>query len=333
MPEFVSYGDISARTNFTAYGKLLKRATPAIVTERTAQSKPMDKNKGRTVVFRRYLKLDPATTPLAEGIPPEGSSVSYVDVECTIEQYGDYIGITDVIQDTHEDPILSEFRGLQADQMRETKETLNFAVLKGGTAVYYTNGDARSSVNTVIDKGDCKRVVRGLTGNDASFFTEILDGSPKVGTVPVGASFWGYTHTDARADIENISGFTKVKDYPSGDAIPYEIGEAHNIRIVATTLCTPWADAGGAGSTMIATTAAATAVDVYPLIVVAPDAWGVVPLRGVHSGALAVVNPKPSKTDPLGQLGSLGWKMWHAGLILNDDNMARVEMACLASPT
>lgn len=334
MPDFITFGDISPITNFKAYGKLLKRTTPGIVTERTAQSKPMEKNSGKTVVFRRYLKLDAATQPLMEGVTPEGSSVSYVDVEVTLEQYGDWIGITDVIKDTHEDPVLTEFRGLQSDQMRDTKETLNFSVLKGGTSVYYTNGSSRAEVNTVIDKGDCKRMVRGLRGADASFFTEILDGSPKIGTVPVGASFWAFTHTDAQADIENISGYTKVKDYsdPSG-AIPYEIGEAHGIRIAATTLCTPFADAGAAGSTMLATTSAASHVDVYPLIVLAPDAWGVVPLRGVHSGALAVVNPEPSKTDPLGQRGSLGWKMWHAGLILNDDLMARLEMACTASPT
>jgi N4-gp56 family major capsid protein len=294
----------------------------------------MEKNKGKTVVFRRYLRLDPVTAPLMEGVTPEGSSVSYVDVQTTIEQFGDWIGITDVVQDTHEDPIIEEFRGLQGDQIKSTRETLNFNVLKGGTSVYYTNGSARNAVNTVVDRGDIKRVVRGLRGADASFFTEILSGSPKYGTTPVGASFYGFAHTDAQADIENITGYTHIKDYPNpSEAVEYEIGAASNVRFILTTLCEPWADAGAAGSTMLATTSAATAVDVYPLIIVAPDAWGVVPLRGVQSGNITVVNPKPVAGDPLGQRGSIGWKAWHAAVLLNDDLMARIEMACTASPT
>jgi N4-gp56 family major capsid protein len=334
MPEFVSYGDISQRSAVTAYGKLLKRTTPGIVLERTGQVKTMEPNTGKTVVFRRYLKLAAAISPLQEGVTPDGASVSYVDVQATVEQFGDYIGITDVIQDTHEDPILSEFRTIMGDQIKLTRETLNFNVLKGGTSVFYTNGSSRAEVNTVLDKGDLKRITRSLRGADASYFTEVLSGSPKIGTTPVGAAFYAFAHTDLQADIENISGYVDVSKYPNPQqAMEYEVGAASNVRFVLTTVFSAFADAGAAGSTMIATTNAAAHVDVYPVIIVAPDAWGVVPLRGKDSGSIAVVNPKPSAGDPLGQRGSLGWKNWWAAVILNDSLMARLESSATASPT
>jgi hypothetical protein len=51
-------------------------------------------------------------------------------VSCTVEQHIGWVGITDVIQDTHEDPIISEFSSILEDQMRETREQLNIALLK-----------------------------------------------------------------------------------------------------------------------------------------------------------------------------------------------------------
>lgn len=334
MAEYTTYGDISPRTNFMAWGQLLKRTVPGIVTERFAQSKPMPKGKGKTIIFRRYLALAASTTPLMEGVTPPGTKPTYVDVEVTVEQYGDWIGITDVIEDTHEDPVLSEFQSLQSRQIKETRETLNINVLKGGTNIFYTNGAARTDVNTVMDRGDFRKIVRDLRGSDAEFYMDILSGSPKYSTEPVGPSFIGLGHTDLQADLQNVTGFTEVKNYPDpSKAIPYELGACENIRFLLTTMFDAWADAGGAAATMIGTTDPASAVDVYPLIILAPDAWATVPLRGSNSGNIAVVNPKPTKDDPLGQRGTLGWKMWHAAVILNDDLMARLETAATLNPT
>lgn len=334
MAEYTTYGDISPRTNFAAWGELLKRTTPGLITERFAQTKPMPKGKGRTLVFRRYLALSAATTPLAEGVTPPGSKPTYVDVECTIEQYGDWVGITDVIEDTHEDPVLREFQGILTRQMRETRETLNINVLKGGTNIFYTNGSARSAVNTVMDRGDFRKIVRDLRGADAEYYMDVLSGSPAYSTEPVGPSFVGLGHTDLEADLKNVTGFTEVKNYPNpSKAMPYEVGACENTRFLLTTMFDAWADVGAAAATMIGTTNSAVHCDVYPLIILAPDAWATVPLRGASSGNVAVVNPKPTKDDPLGQRGTLGWKFWHTAVILNDDLMARLETAATLNPT
>ena len=330
--EHTLYGDISPRTNFVAYGKLLARVTPGLVTERTAQTKPMPKGKGRTMVFRRYLALNVATAPLQEGVTPPASKPTYVDVECTLEQFGDWIGITDVIEDTHEDPILAEFRSLQARQIRETREALNIEILKGGSSVSLANGADRTDVNTFPARGFFRKVVRTLRSADAEYYMEILSGEPNYDTSPVGPSFFGMCHTDCEADLKNVAGFTQVQNYPDpSKALDREVGAGENIRFLATTMFGPWADGGGDKGSMISTTG--VKADVYPMIVVAPDAWATVPLRGVNSGSIAVVNPKPRGGDPLGQRGTLGWKFWHSGIILNDELMDRIEVACSENPS
>jgi len=256
-----------------------------------------------------------------------------VDVECTLEQYGDWIGITDVIEDTHEDPVLNEFQSLQARQMRETREELNIGIISGGTNVFYTNDSARASVNTVMDRGDFLKIVRDLRGSDAEFYMEILSGTPKYDTSPIGPSFIGMGHTDLAADLSNVTGYTDLKNYSDpSKGLPYEHGAVENIRFMLTTMFTPWADIGAANASLIGTTDPAAHVDVYPLIILAPDAWATVPLRGVDSGNIAVVNPKPRGGDPLGQRGTLGWKFWHTAVILNDDVMVRLETGATLNP-
>ena len=100
---------------------------------------------------------------------------------------------------------------------------------------------------------------------------------------------------------------------------------------LSSSFSDPPLDGGGAAGSMISTTG--TSADVYPLIILAPDAWATVRLRGVNSGSIAVVNPKPRGGDALGQRGTLGWKFWHSALILNDELMDRGEVACTENPT
>ena len=236
-----------------------------------------------------------------------------------------------MVLDTHEDGVIPEFKGLQSRQMRESREGLNIAVLSGGTSVTYANGDARASVNTFFTRGTLRKVVRSLRASNAEYYMEVLSGSPKYGTEPIGPSFVAMGHTNIEADLKGISGFTEVKNYPDpSKAMPEEIGGAENIRFLLTTMFTPWEDGGGDCGDMLSTTG--TKADVYPVIIQAPDAWCTVPLRGVNCGNIAVVNPKPRGGDPFGQRGSLAWMFWHAGCILNDDLLERIETAVTENP-
>jgi len=102
-----------------------------------------------------------------------------------------------------------------------------------------------------------------------------------------------------------------------------EIGKVEDVRYVCSTIFASWDNAGGTAGAMIS--AAGSSADVYPTLIVARDAYGIVPLKGGSSLSPAVVNPKPSDSDPLAQRGHVSWKSMQTAVILNDAFMVRVE--------
>jgi N4-gp56 family major capsid protein len=71
----------------------------------------------------------------------------------------------------------------------------------------------------------------------------------------------------------------------------------------------------------------AALADVYPILIFAKDAYGLVPLKGKASITPMIVNAKPSDSDPLAQRNHASWKAMQTTIILNDAWMTRIECA------
>lgn len=56
--------------------------------ERFAQTRPMPRNAGDTINFRKIGVLAPALTPLTEGVTPTGNSATITAISATTAQYG-----------------------------------------------------------------------------------------------------------------------------------------------------------------------------------------------------------------------------------------------------
>ncbi|MFA5187351.1 MAG: N4-gp56 family major capsid protein [Patescibacteria group bacterium] len=331
------YGDISPRTAGFATAKLLERGQHLLVLERFGQVDPQGKNKTKTRKYRRYLSLPRATAPLAEGITPAGQRLNYTDVSVTLEQYGDLIWLSDVILDTHEDKVLDESMKISSEQMAETVEVIRFNAIKAGTNVYYpASATTRATVNSPITRSVLRLVVRSFSRNKARKISEIIKASAKISTEPVEAGFFAVCHTDLDSDIRALTGFIPVKEYSeSGKALPGEIGACEQVRFITTALIEPWlaAATSSSGSTYLTNGSSGTGYpDVYPILVFARDAYAIVPLQGGNAVEIGVVNPKKSTDDPLGQKGLVSWKTYQAAVILNQLWMARIEVACTATP-
>ena len=348
MTVITSYGDISPAIAAYSVVRMLKRALPLLQLERFGQTYPLPTNSTQTAKFRRYylkgalgaagpdaVGTDPfsiplATTPLIEGVTPSGSTIANVDYTVTLAQYGDFVTITDVVMDTHTDPILATATDILGEQAAQTVETLRFNVLKAGTNVFYANAVAgRSSVVTALALNDQRRVTTGLNRQNAKKITSVVASNANFNTTSVEAGYMAVCHPDLESDIRNITNFVPVAKYgPHTSPFEGEIGSVEQVRYLASTVLLPWADAGGAKGLMRSTSG--TSADVYPILVFGRDAFGIVPLKGKSSMTPMVVNPKPAPGDPLGQRGTVGWKLWTATVILQDAFMARLEVACTA---
>jgi N4-gp56 family major capsid protein len=330
MPTMTT-GDIGLRTAGYISAELLKRANPHLVMQPFLQTKPIPRNSSQTVKFRRYEALAAASTNITEGVTPPGSTITSTDYNATLDQIGDWVGITDQVQDTHEDPIIMEYQDILAEQAALTVETKLFYVLRGGSNVFRANGTQRDHINTTLTKNLQQKVTRLFKRQNARVITKKLSSDARMDTVSVKPSFIAFCHPDLEPVVQGLAGFKDVVDY-GGSMTPYptEIGSVGDVRYLTSTVISSWADAGGtkagSGTTMVSTTG--TSADVYPIIYISADCAAVTPLKGSSALTPFVKNPgEPREGDQLGQRGWIGWKSYFAALILNQAWIARVECA------
>lgn len=322
------FGDISNRTAAYASADMLSHAEPVSVLSKFGLSKPLPKNKTDTIKYRRPVPFDALEVPLAEGVTPTPGGMSYEDVTVQMLQWGDLYGITDKIEDMHEDPVLKDMTMLCGEQAQKTLERIIWNKVKAGTTVYYANGSARTDVNTAVSLNDIRKSVRYLQSMKAKKLTKILSGSVNVGTSPIEAAYVAFTHTDMQADIRGLTGFTPVAEY--GSRMPLcaeEFGTVEDVRFITSPELVPFLNAGGAHGGNVVTTGG-TSADVYPIVIVGAEAYGLVPLKGPGAITPKVLNPGSiDKSDPLGQRGYVGWKAYFNATVLNQTWIVRIEAA------
>lgn len=321
------YGDISQRTAAYAAVEMLSHAEPILVLSKFGQNKPIPKNTADNVKFRRPVPFTVSLTPLTEGVTPTAQQMAYEDVPATLSQYGAIVEISDKVADTAEDPVLKDASMLSGEQAAETIEMLTYGVIKGGTNVSYANGAARANVNTIIELNDIRGATRALKAQRGKAITQMLGGSPNYNTTPVEGGFVAFAHTDLEADLRTLTGFTPVAEYGSRKPLcAEECGTVENVRFILTPLLDSFPDAGDTKGATKSTSG--TVSDVYPVIFIAKEAYGLVPLKGQNSITPSVINPNtPSKSDPLGQRGYVGWKTYFTAVRLNEAWLKRVEVA------
>lgn len=326
-----NYTGLSQRTTAWAAAEMLAHAEPILVLSKFGQSKPLPKNKADTVKFRRPNPFAVSTTPLTEGVTPTSQALTYTDVTVQLAQYGAATEITDKVADMAEDPVLKDAAILSGEQAAETLELVTWGAIKAGTNVGYTNGAARTAVNTVLSLNDIRAAVRSLQAARGKPVTQMLGGSPNYSTEPIEGGYIAFGHTDLEQDIRNIPGFVELARYGSRKPLcPQEIGSVENVRFILSPVLAPFPDAGGAaGGTVVSTTG--TNADVYPLVFTAKEGFGCVPLKGENAITPRVLNPDViSKSDPLGQRGFVSWKAYFAATILNEAWVYRLETAVSA---
>jgi len=309
---------------------LLTRALPFNLHGLFGQGRAIPSKTGtNTIKFRRYESLLPATTPLTEGVPPAGSSLTTTEITATVFQYGDFVTISDVVDTTIVDPILTETSELLGEQMGLTNDRLTRDILIAGTTVQYAN-DAVSRVTVdstdLMSVEEVKRAVRTLGLNNARPITSISGVNVGQGTVPIQAAYISIVHPRTAYTVKSLTGFISVEKYSVNTTIlPNEIGTLDMVRYVQTTEAGVFVQTTEAG---VFTGAGAGGIDVYGTLVIGANAYGVIDLGNSQSQGIIYKELGSAGTkDALNQEQSLGWKEFFTAKILNDAFMVRIEHA------
>lgn len=290
----------------TFYDKaLLKFARPNLVHDQFAQKRNIPKNGGKTIEFRRYSQLPKALTPLEEGITPDGQNLNVTALTATVDQYGGYITLSDLLILTAIDNNLMEAIELLGDQAGRTLDTITREEVVSGTHVIYAGGTVQARTALTADMKltvtDIKKAVREL----------------KVGLAKkINGSYVAIIHPDCVYDLENDDEWVKASQYAGSTQIfEGEIGKLYGVRFVESTEAKVWAQAG------------ANNISVYATLVLGANAYGTTMVEGGGLQSIVKQLGSAGTADPLNQRSTAGWKAIKTAKILYDDYMVRIESA------
>lgn len=316
---------LSTMLNAHAILQFLVRALPYLVFEKFGQAYPLPQNSTKFAKFRRYEALDATPAVLTEGVTPTSQSLTTTDITAELTQYGSLVTLTDVLIDTNDSQVLKNAAEVVGEQAAEMIERVRIGVLLGGSNVEYADGTARTAVKSPISLDLQRRIVRKLKNQRARYINSIVRSTPSFNTENVAPGFVAVCHPDCESDIRDMKHFQDVKDYGSVSSWENEIGAVEQVRYLFTTLMEAFPDAGAASTDVLSTSG--TNADVYPILYIAKDSYGLVPFKNASAITPIIHNPTPSASDPLGQRGHVAWKSMQTAVILNQAWLVRAEVA------
>ena len=295
------------KTYYSDY--LIDNAVPKLVHDQFGQKHPIPKNGGKTIEFRKYSPLPKLTTPISEGVTPDGQSLNMSTIEATVAQYGGYITLSDVLLLTAIDNNLVQATKLLGAQAGATLDTITREVLNGGTNVMFAGGkSAREDLDatSLLTVDDVKKAVRLLKSQNAA---------------QINGSWVGVIHPDIAYDLTNDPAWKDVKTYSDpSDIYEGEIGKIYGVRFVETTEAKIWAGAGNGGRA------------VYSTLILGDNAYGTTEISGGGLQHIVKQLGSAGTGDPLDQRATAGWKATKVAERLVENYMVRIESASTFNP-
>lgn len=299
-----TYGNLTAEQKTFYDRTLLSRLLPNLTFLKYGQKRPMPKNEGDTINFRRFNSLDVPAASLTEGVTPDGDNLSITAVTATVAQEGNWVRLSDKISMVGIDPVLTESAALMGENAAKTLETRCADVIFKGTSQQFAGGAASAAAiaaGKVVNSEEVKKAVRTLRNNNA----EPLEGGYYI----------GFCDPSVAYDLQNDALWQDISKYNGAENIMKgEIGRIHGVRFILTTMCPTDATTATAGT-------------LHKTLIVGKDAYGVVDVNGSSKPEI-IIKPTGSAgtEDPLNQRASVGWKAMAVTVRLQE-----LAMVCIQS--
>lgn len=306
-----------------------------------------------TAKWRRYNTsadnasgIAPSTTALTEltGNAAYGQSrtpdtVHLTDVTAAVSKYGQFYILNEEMDVFNFNPDMDGIARTMGITAGRASNYLHRNTLEDNVTLRYASNVASDgAVVSAVAVGDFDRIVNELARNYAEPFTPMAGGSENVGTSPLLQGYWAFTHPDVAYDVSKLSGFISVKQYGSyTEVAPGEFGAyeraGYSIRFIQTPEASIDTGSGGAVTSLDLRSTSGN-VDLYTTVVIGRDAHGSLGFGtqwgdGVYRAGEAnpsniemipggrLVNAPAGPGDPFKELGTLAYKFWYGGAILN----------------
>lgn len=222
----------TTQLNKTFYDRqLLESARTRFVHAKFGQMRPIPRNSGKRAEFRRWNLFDAnaAMKALEEGVTPSGQSLSQSNVEALVSQYGAYVEVSDLLDMTGYDQVITESAELLGEQLGTVVEWVTRDAMNAGNNVQRAGGKTTRAALTADDKltvDEIRKAVRTLKRAKARPFCED-ERKPH---------FICICSPDATYDLQNDALWQDVSKYSNAEAIySGEIGRLFGVVFVEST--------------------------------------------------------------------------------------------------
>ena len=284
---------------------LIDEAQANLVHGQFAQKKPIPQGSGKTIEFRKFASLPKATTPLTEGVTPDGKSLTVTAITATVNQYGDYITMSDVLELTTIDNVILEATKLLGRQAGLTLDTVVRNVMHSGTNVTYCPKVAADGTETEVTSRTALDNTCQLT---VKVVQQVVAKLRAQNAPTIGGKYVAIIHPYVAYDLMRDPEWIDAHKYAKPDNLyEGEIGEVGGVRFVQTTEAKIYENG------------------VFGTLFLGDGAYGDTEISG--GGLQTIVKQKGSAgtADPLDQRSSVGWKAIKTAELLIENYLVRVE--------
>ena len=270
---------------------LIDVAGPNLVHEQFGQKRPIPKNGGKSIEFRKFDPLPKATQALTEGVTPDGKSLTVKKITSDVLQYGDYITQTDVLELTALDNTILEATKLLGRQAGATLDTVvRNVLLETGNVTYCPK--VENGVETEILLMDDLTEGCQLT---VDVVMQVVAKLRAQNAPTINGKYVAIIHPYVAYDLMRDPEWIGAHKYADPESIyEGEIGELAGVRFVQTTEAkiTKIGDHG-----------------IFTTLFMGADAYGITEIEG--GGLQIIVKQKGSagSADPLDQRSSVGYTL------------------------
>ena len=300
---------------------LIDEAQANLVHDQFGQKRNIPANGGKKIEFRKFAALPKATTPLTEGVTPDGNSLDVSTIEATVKQYGDYIVQSDVLELTSIDNTIVEATKLLGRQAGLTLDTVVREYLNAGTNVSYAPKVVDGVETEVASRANLDATCKLTVDLVYKMMTKLR----AVNAPTISGDYVCLLHPYVAHDLMRDEEWIEAHKYATPENIyKGEIGKIGNVRFVQSSEAKIFRGTDDNCPDGLA---------VFSCLFMGADAYGVTEIEG--GGLETIVKQKGSAgtADPLDQRSSVGWKGMRTAEILIPAYLIRCEVCSSYSAT
>lgn len=286
--------------------RMLVNMRANLVHQQFGMQETIPRNSGSTVQWRRWSPIPTQTTPLTEGVIPDGLGFTVNKVEASINEYGFYVKGTDMVDVLAYDNLLNGIATEIGAAAGETLDEVTRDVLVAGTNVIYA-GTATSRLTVaatmVLGIEELTRFYAQMRVNRARPY--------KNGRYPL--IIHPYQAADLQRDSAVRAAFNSGDRASSSDPYNGFLGDFMGLDFYVTDKAKEFAGAGASGA------------NVYAAVGCGQDAYAVIKLASMDNQFIFKGKGSAGTSDPLDQFWTSGWKAVYAAARLREPFILRIE--------